>query len=390
LQLERHLLKLGELYKRHKEVSLTTTFALLVGIAFIDYITGVDYSFSIFYLLPISLVAWYAGFGAGVIASAAGAVLWFIVDSVLGGHAYASPAAGYWNSLARFGFFIIVTAILSKLKRSIEATRSRTEALAAAYAQLDQAAKEQLIVKDQLLSHVSHELRTPLTSVHQFITILRDGVAGEIGKEQKDYLEIALKNINQLNKMIDDLLEGTRIDLSKLHFKPEPFRLAVVLDDLIQSLHSVASGKKISLTTAIAPNLPTLYADPDRVRQVLLNLLDNAIKFTPEGGAVRVKAGVYEQDPTYVCVAVSDTGPGIRSELQDRLFQRFYQIEDVHMESRKGLGLGLYISREIVSRHKGKIWVVSQPGSGSTFYLTLPAYSPCPPTAAPPGEGSNR
>ena len=360
-----------------------------MGITFIDYITGVDYSLSIFYLLPISLVAWYAGFGAGIIASAVGAVLWFIVDSVLGGHAYASPAAGYWNSLVRFGFFIIVTTILSRLKRSLEATRARTVDLALSYAKLDRARKEQLIIKDQLLSHVSHELRTPLTSVHQFLTILLDGVAGEMGREQKDYLEIAVKNVNQLNKMIDDLLEGTRIDSGKLHLQPEPMHFQVVLDDLIQTWHSVAAKKDISLTTEVRPNLPPLYADPDRIRQVLLNLLDNAIKFTPEGGAVKVKAEVYETDPEFVRISVTDTGPGIRPELQDRLFQRLYQIEDVHTESRKGLGLGLYICREIISRHKGKIWAVSPPGGGSTFYFTLPVYSPGPPTAAPPREGSH-
>jgi two-component system phosphate regulon sensor histidine kinase PhoR len=245
-------------------------------------------------------------------------------------------------------------------------------------------------MKDQIISHVSHELRTPLTSVHQFITILLDGVAGEIREEQKDYLEIALKNIKQLNKMIDDLLESTRIDSGKLHFKPEPIHLRVVLDELIQTLHSIASEKNIYLTTDISPNLPTLYADPDRVRQVLLNLLDNALKFTPAAGAISVKAGVFEPDPAFVCISVWDTGPGIRPEVQERLFQRLYQIEDVSTASRKGLGLGLYICKEIVSRHKGRIWVASQPGRGSTFYFTLPVYSPSSHGATPPGEGDIR
>jgi signal transduction histidine kinase len=380
LPIARHLVKLGDLFKRHKEVSLTTAFALLVGIAFIDYITGVDYSFSIFYLLPISLVAWYAGLGAGVIASAVGAVLWYIVDSVMAEHVYASPAAGYWNSLVRFGFFIIVSTILTRLKKSLETTRARTVDLALSYASLDKARKEQLIIKDQLISHVSHELRTPLNSVHQFLTILLDGVAGEMGGEQKDYLQIALKNVNQLNKMIDDLLEGTRIDSGKLQLMPEPMRVQVVLDDLVQTLNSLFSREEISLTTEIDPHLPAIHADPDRVRQVLLNLLDNAVKFTPEGGAVKVKAEVYRRDPAFVCVSVSDTGPGIRPEVQDKLFQRLSQIEDFHRESRRGLGLGLYICREIISRHGGEIWVTSQPGAGSTFSFTLPIYSPGPPS----------
>jgi len=388
-QVRQYFARLSELLKRRQEVALVVAVLLLILVAFIDYITGVDFSFSIFYLVPISVVAWYVGLRAGVLASVAGAVLWFIVDSVLGGHLYESPAAGYWNSSVRFGFFIIVTVTLSRLRSSLEAIRSHTDELTMAYTELDRARKEQLIIKDQILSHVSHELRTPLTSVHQFITILLDGLAGEIGKEQKDYLQIALRNVDQLNKMIDDLLESTRADSGKWHFEPEPTNLQVILEELVQTFDSAASGKKISLVNEVGQNLPSLWADPDRVRQVLLNLLDNALKFTPEGGAIRVRAGVFEQDPAFICVSVADTGPGISLEDQEKLFQRLYQKNEANTSSRKGLGLGLYICKEIVSRHKGTIWVASQPGRGSTFSFTLPVYSPSSQSAAPPTEGSS-
>jgi signal transduction histidine kinase len=388
-QLRRHFAKLDELFKQHKEVTLVTAAILLILVAFIDYITGVDFSFSIFYLFPISVVAWYVGLRAGVLASVAGAVLWFIVDSVLGEHLYENPAAGYWNTLVRFGFFIIVTVTLSRLRSSLEAIRSHTDELTMAYTELDRARKEQLIMKDQILSHVSHELRTPLASVHQFITILLDGLAGEIRKEQKDYLQIALQNVNQLNKMIDDLLESARADSGKWHFKPEPMNLQVILEGLVQTFDSAAVGKKITLAIEVGQNLPSLLADPDRVRQVLLNLLDNALKFTPEGGAIRVRAGVFEQDPAFVCISVADTGPGISPEDQEKLFQRLYQKDEASASSRKGLGLGLYICKEIVSRHKGTIWVASQPGRGSTFFFTLPVYSPSSQSASPPTEGSS-
>lgn len=387
-QLRQYFAKLGELFGRHKEVTLVATASLLILVAFIDYITGVDFSFSIFYLVPIAVVAWYVGLRAGVLASVAGAVLWFIVDSVLGGHLYENPAAGYWNSLVRFGFFIIVTVTLSRLRGSLEAIRSHTDELTMAYTELDRARKEQLIIKDQILSHVSHELRTPLTSVHQFITILLDGLAGEIGKEQKDYLQIALRNVDQLNKMIDDLLESTRADSGKWHFEPEPMNLQVILEELVQTFDSAAVGKKISLATEVGQNLPRLWADRDRVRQVLLNLLDNALKFTPEGGAIKVRAGVFEHDPAFVCISVADTGPGISPEDQEKLFRRLYQKNEANTSSRKGLGLGLYICKEIVSRHKGTIWVASQPGRGSTFSFTLPVYSPSSEAAAPPAGGS--
>ena len=387
-QLRQYFAKLGELFRRHKEVTLVATASLLILVAFIDYITGVDFSFSIFYLVPIAVVAWYVGLRAGVLASVAGAVLWFIVDSVLGGHLYENPAAGYWNSLVRFGFFIIVAVTLSRLRGSLEAIRSHTDELTMAYTELDRARKEQLIIKDQILSHVSHELRTPLTSVHQFITILLDGLAGEIREEQKDYLQIALRNVDQLSQMIDDLLESTRADSGKWHFEPEPMNLQVILEELVQTFDSAASGKKISLATEIDRNLPSLWADPNRVRQVLLNLLDNALKFTSQGGAIKVRAGVFEKDPAFVCVSVADTGPGISPEDQEMLFQRLYQKDEAGPTSRKGLGLGLYICKEIVSRHKGTIWVVSQIGRGSTFSFTLPVYSPSSEAAAPPAGGS--
>ena len=174
---QRLLTRVSGLLKAHKTLALAAAAALLVLFAFVDYITGIDFSFSIFYLIPIMLVAWYVGVRAGVLASIVGAVLWFIVDSILGGHVYESPAAGYWNSLVRFGFFIIVTVILSRLRGSLETIRSRSEDLVLAYTELDRVRKEQLVMKDQILSHVSHELRTPLAAVHQFISILLDGLA---------------------------------------------------------------------------------------------------------------------------------------------------------------------------------------------------------------------
>lgn len=384
---QRFLAKLSGNLKTHKALAVAVAATLLVLIAFIDYITGVDFSFSIFYLIPIMLVAWYVGLRAGFLASIAGAVLWFVVDSILGGHLYLNPAAGYWNSLVRFGFFIIVTVILSRLRRSLETIRSHSEDLVVAYTDLDHVRKEQLVMKDQILSHVSHELRTPLAAVHQFISILVDGLAGPLKGEQKDYLRIALKNVIQLNKMIDDILESSRIDADKVRFQPEPVRLQEILDELVATLRSLASEKRISLDVAAALDLPSVYADPDRVRQVLLNLLDNALKFTPEKGAINVQTAVFKGDPGFICVSVSDTGPGISPEGQEGLFQRLHQGEEVNSSSRKGLGLGLYISKEIVSRHKGKIWVVSQPGRGSTFSFTLPIYSPGPKGAAARKEG---
>jgi signal transduction histidine kinase len=386
LQPYRHLARLDNLFKHSRALVWTSALVLLAAVSLIDYFTGTEVSLSIFYLIPIILVAWYVGLRAGAMGSVIGAVLWFIMDSLLGEHHYLNPATGYWNSLVRFGFFIIVAVILSRLNHSLKSIRSRTEELALAYAELDRIRKEQLIMKDQILSHVSHELRTPLTAVHEFTVILRDGLAGPVNEEQKEYLQIALKNIKQLNRMIEDLIESAKVDAHRLQFNPERVSFRPVLDEVLRTLRSVASEKKISLTTDVLTDLPALHADPDRVRQVMLNLLDNALRFTPERGTITIRAGVFDQAPAFVCISVTDTGPGISPEIQKRLFQRLYQGDEAGAASRKGLGLGLYICKEIVSRHKGKIWVTSQPGQGSTFYFTLPVFLPNPEAVNLPGK----
>jgi signal transduction histidine kinase len=386
-QTNRTLTKLGELFHRQKGVVLVTAAFLLAIVACFDYITSIELSFSIFYLIPISLVAWYVGLRAGLLTSVVGAVIWFTLDSIISRHLYSNPSAKYWNALVRFGFFIIVTVILSRLKISMDAIRAQSREMAVAYAELDRVRKEQLIMKDRILSHVSHELRTPLTALHQFVTILLDGLAGDINPEQKEYLEIALKNANQLNEMIEDLLESTRIDSGKMLFHPVAVSLQSIMDEIRLTLRSMALEKKISVTVDIDADLPRLSADPVRVRQVLLNLLDNALKFTPEGGAIKVRGGVFERDPQFVCVSVTDTGTGISPEGQKNLFQRLLQEDNVGAASRKGLGLGLYICKEIISRHHGNIWVDSQPGRGTTFYFTLPVQAYHSRAATAPAEG---
>jgi signal transduction histidine kinase len=235
-QAKRILAKLGELFRRRKGAVLATAAILMAIVALFDYITSIELSFSIFYLIPISLVAWYVGLRAGPLTSTAGAIIWFYLDSVIGGHLYSNPSAKYWNALVRFGFFIVVTAILSRLRVSIEAIRDQSREMAVAYTELDRVRKEQLVMKDQILSHVSHELRTPLTALHKFVRILLDGLAGDVSAEQKQYLEIALKNANQLNKMIDDLLESTRIGSGRLLFHPEAVSLPAIMDEIHQTL----------------------------------------------------------------------------------------------------------------------------------------------------------
>jgi sigma-B regulation protein RsbU (phosphoserine phosphatase) len=268
--------------------------------------------------------------------------------------------------------YLIKGDISSKhLERAIRYAVERQGLLRA----LEISQKQQLEFKNQFLSHVSHELRTPLTCIHQYVTLLLDGLAGPMEPEQSDHLKTVLKSVNQLHAMIRDLLEATRAENGKMRVEPRCIALGEVVQQAVAMLRPTAEQKKIGLEVGLDQRLPLVHADPGRVLEVLINLLDNAIKFTPPDGAVIVKACLVEADPDSVYISVTDTGRGISPEAKALIFDRLYQDPDSIDNSRAGLGLGLFISREIVRLHEGRIWVFSEPGQGSTFSFTLPIYS---------------
>ncbi len=235
--------------------------------------------------------------------------------------------------------------------------------------------KQQLEFKNRFLSHVSHELRTPLTCIHQYVSLLVDGLAGPLAPDQSDHLKTVLKSVNQLHAMIRDLLEATRAESGKMQIEPRCIALGELVQQAVAMLRPTADEKKVGLEIGLDQRLPLVHADPDRTLEVLINLLDNAIKFTPQDGSVMVQANVVDADPDFVYVSVSDTGRGINPETKTLIFDRLYQDADAIDNNRSGLGLGLFICREIVRLHEGRIWVSSEPGQGSTFTFTLPVYS---------------
>ena len=240
---------------------------------------------------------------------------------------------------------------------------------------LDLSRKQQLQFKDQFLSHVSHELRTPLSCIHQFVTILLDELAGPISAEQREHLETALRSVNQLRSMIGDLLEATRAESGKIRIEARCMAIGSVVQHAAAMLQATAQAKQVRLDSGTDSRIPLIYADPDRVLQALTNLIDNAIKFTPAEGSVMVSACIVEADPEFVYVSVADTGRGISPQAKPLIFERMYQDPDAIENSRKGLGLGLYIVKELVRLQGGRIWVESQLEQGSTFSFTLPVFS---------------
>jgi signal transduction histidine kinase len=254
--------------------------------------------------------------------------------------------------------------------------------------ELERARTEQLRLRDQFLTHVSHELRTPLAAMHQFLDILADGIAGALTDEQQVYVQRTLRNARQLEGMVAELLDAVRAQTGKLAVKVQRVELAPLVEDAVGGFAGRAADKGIRLGAEVQPGLAPVKADSGRVGQVLGNLLDNALKFTPEGGEVRVSA-VADGDPAFVRVAVADSGPGVPAGDTERIFERLWQAEGNDAgPSRRGLGLGLHICRELVARQGGRIWVDSVPGHGATFAFTLPLQEAASAAAAVGWEAS--
>ncbi len=242
--------------------------------------------------------------------------------------------------------------------------------------ELDRSRRQQLEHKDQFLSHVSHELRTPLTVIFQFVSILLDGLGGDLTPTQREYLGIVDRNAKQLRRMIGDLIEVTRVQSGKIELDRTAVDLHHVVSDVLLSFQVSAALHDISLTSNVdASSLPFVYADPTRLTQILTNLVDNGLKFSAKGGTIAISASSHPENVNFVRVSVADSGCGIAVEECDRIFDQLYQIQDVRPQARKGLGLGLHICKDLVSRHGGEIWAESDPGRGTTFHFTLPVIS---------------
>jgi len=223
-------------------------------------------------------------------------------------------------------------------------------------------------LKSQFLSNVSHELRTPLASIKGYADNLLDGIVGDFNGKQRRYIERISQNCERLVRMINDLLNLSRIEAGKFQFTPTKFSLSSLVNDIVFEFNSITEKKDISLTFNCSHDV-TLFADGDKLREIIINLIDNAIKFTNSGGKVLVNVNEREQ---YVDISVEDTGKGIPpGELND-IFDRFHQIQQKEKGKSKGIGIGLAIVKSLVELHNGEITVQSKLGEGSKFTVTLP------------------
>ncbi len=235
-------------------------------------------------------------------------------------------------------------------------------------------------VRKDFVANVSHELRTPLTSIKGYVEALLDG-AKDNPEEAARFLQIILKQSDRLNLILEDLLQLSQIESGLVRFKREPVHLGELIERTLPPIKPFADKKRQTLTVAVPHSLPPVSGDEDRLVQVLTNLLDNAIKYTPEGGSISIAGGIAAQaadGPAQVELSVTDTGIGIPIADRPRVFERFYRVDKARSREMGGTGLGLSIVKHIVEGHAGKVWVEGNQPRGSRFVLRLPIASETP------------
>ncbi|HZF09771.1 MAG TPA: PAS domain S-box protein [Thermoanaerobaculia bacterium] len=237
-------------------------------------------------------------------------------------------------------------------------------------------------LKSEFLANMSHELRTPLNAIIGFAELLHDGRVGPVLFDQKEYLADILTSSRHLLRLINDVLDLSKIEAGKTDFRPEPVDLAGTVGEVRDVLRSLAASKRIAVTSEVDPTIGQVVTDPAKLKQVLYNYLSNALKFTPEGGRVMIRILAMEEDAFRL--EVEDTGIGIRSEDLGRLFLEFQQLDLGVAKKYAGTGLGLALTKRIVEAQGGRVGVRSTPGQGSLFFATLPQVARPAPEVAPP------
>ena len=221
-------------------------------------------------------------------------------------------------------------------------------------------------MKSEFISVASHELRTPMTSIKGSLELLLGGYAGEMPQEANELLGISLTAVDRLIRLVNDILDIAKIESGKMEFHLAHLNLAECIEKSMRSIRSLAEAHHVSFQTEQPENIPTVFADRDRLEQIITNLLSNALKYSPANSVVHIRTS--SRNDT-VRISVTDQGPGVPPSKIHKVFDRFQQLEG----AKKGTGLGLAICRALVEQQRGKIWVESVPGHGAEFHFELPA-----------------
>lgn len=250
-------------------------------------------------------------------------------------------------------------------QRVVTSSRDEVGQLAVAFNRMSGELGDLERLRRDLVANVSHELKTPISALRAHLENLLDGIE----RADPEVLQVMLAQSERLGRLVDQLLELSRFESGDVPLHPERVPVGPLISRVLSEIEVARADRAVTLEEQVPGDLPPLYADPERVHQVLFNLLDNALRFTPPGGRVTVTASARDGS---VDIAVADTGPGIAPEHLPRLFERFYRIDTARSRNEGGTGIGLAIARSVVEAHGGRIWAESEPGKGAVFTFELP------------------
>ena len=347
-------------------------FLLVLIVGIIDYVTGFEISFSIFYLFPVFLASWYLNIRTGIAISAGSAILWLLAD-IVGGHSYTHFFIPFWNTMARLVIFISFTVIISRLKMAfneraklIDNLKMNLEEITQTQYELKRKSQELArsnVELEQFAHVVAHDLKNPLLGVEGYTHRLRKHYQGKLDADAEKYIGYILDGISRMQGLIEDLLE-----YAKLGRKVKKFESSNCNDTLKHALANLRVAIEESAALVTHDELPMLMVDETQAIQLFQNLIGNAIKFRREE-PIRIHVSAKKKGSEWL-FSVSDNGIGIDPKDVENIFEIFHRSRGGSDHS--GTGIGLAICKRIVELHNGRIWVESDLGKGSIFFFKIP------------------
>jgi signal transduction histidine kinase len=329
---------------RSPRLLLVTAVLLLLVVNLLDIAAGSEISTSIFYLLPVGIVAWYINRRGGLLFALLGAIIWLITD-VSTNLVVSHPLIPFWNALVRFGFFSLVVLSLSSLRKSREKG-------------------------EELMAFVVHDLRAPLGNMLTALEMLqRETEKGSSGYVT-ELIDIALASGRRMLILVSSLLDLARLEGGKMPVKYQTVPITDLFQRATDHVMFMARQKEITIRQEVGVESLTVTVDPDLTERVLVNLLSNAVKFTPDSGSIYLSADLTSKEQ--VVIGVRDDGPGIPLQLEKQAFSRFGQVENQSRGTIAGSGLGLAFCKLAIEVQNGRIWLEPTPDKGTLIQFTLP------------------
>lgn len=316
---------------------------LVAALGVVDYITGPEISFSIFYLIPIALVSWVVGLAAGLITSALAAVS-YLAALLMESREFSHPSIPFWNAVVRMGFFFVVTVSLASLRHAIDR-------------------------QEELRQFIIHDLRSPLANVMTGLQILRDDTGQQLDDRQQGFVEMCLVSCTRMLTLINSLLDLSRLERNGMPLNRDAVEAFAICESALNQVRLWAMQRNVRLDAHV-PDDAVVHADAELTERVLVNLLSNAVKHAPDGSVITLR--VAEHHGKHLAFSVEDEGAGIPRELTEKVFETYAQVDTSGTGFLDGTGLGLAFSRKAVEAQGGRIWMKSAPDAGTIVTFTLP------------------